>query len=197
MTAFTPNRGYPYPQSTDPADAPAQLQALAEAIDDDLESIETLLGTKPFGMASSNTPQILAAPSTTYTVVYDFQEIDTDDMVNLSSTPGGITINTQGLYWVYSSIEWPSRTKSGTGVADIQYDMFIRQSGVDRARRTSQGGNTFAPGTTAYLNARYAFGTVMSCVVGDLISVTVSHNFSGAPQVQLGRRELAVFKVAG
>ena len=36
MTGFTVPLGFPYPQATDPLDGPAQLQALAEAIDDSM-----------------------------------------------------------------------------------------------------------------------------------------------------------------
>ena len=41
MSKTTPKRGYPYPESTDPDDVPADMRALAEALDGDISAIKS------------------------------------------------------------------------------------------------------------------------------------------------------------
>lgn len=53
----TPNRGYPYPDPTDPADMAGDLQALAEAYDTDLKNIENTVQSRPMFRASASLQQ--------------------------------------------------------------------------------------------------------------------------------------------
>ncbi|WP_371590885.1 hypothetical protein [Streptomyces sp. NBC_00470] len=39
MTQYTPNRNYPYPEESEPPDGPVQIEALAAAVDSDLQSV--------------------------------------------------------------------------------------------------------------------------------------------------------------
>ncbi len=53
----TPNRGYPFPDAGDPADVPADLRALAEAYDTDLQSVQDGIHQRPFFRASASAQQ--------------------------------------------------------------------------------------------------------------------------------------------
>lgn len=57
MPTPTPNRGYPAPVNSDPADVPQALQDLAEAIDSDLATIEPTIHQRPFFRVTASAPQ--------------------------------------------------------------------------------------------------------------------------------------------
>lgn len=57
MPTSTPNRGYPAPVNSDPADVPQALQDLAEAIDADLATIEPTIHQRPFFRVTASSPQ--------------------------------------------------------------------------------------------------------------------------------------------
>lgn len=47
MPALTPNRSYPYSVPTDDNDVPGAIQALAEAVDADVQALQALVGPRP------------------------------------------------------------------------------------------------------------------------------------------------------
>ncbi len=60
MTATTPIYGFPYPEDTDPPDGPGQIQALAEAVESDLDTVDDRVdaleaGTAAFQAATADT----------------------------------------------------------------------------------------------------------------------------------------------
>lgn len=83
----TPNRFYPYPDPTDPTDFPGDLQALAEAVDDDLNKIELGIETRPYFRVSSDTT-ILFGSGATLNLPFDVLEANTSGAVGDSITPG-------------------------------------------------------------------------------------------------------------
>lgn len=62
----TPNRGYPYPELSDPMAITTDLQALAEAYDADLKAVENTVQQRPLfrASASARQPYGLADPAT-------------------------------------------------------------------------------------------------------------------------------------
>mgnify|MGYP003575567565 CR=1 FL=1 len=55
MPLPTPNRGYPYPIATDPADTAGSIQALAEAINDDVDALQDLVAPRPMARLRGST----------------------------------------------------------------------------------------------------------------------------------------------
>lgn len=197
MPGFTPNRNYPYPLSSDPADAPGQLQALAEAINDDLATVEAQVQERPFAQVRATVPQSLPSVGVQTTVVFDYQDFDNDDMANLSDTPGALTINTPGIYFVFLQVQWPHRSKfSTTAVVGVQFDQFLRQNGTDRGRNTTQNSRWSGPSSPVPLDGYYSTGALMNCVAGDQLTATVAHNYAATPVVQILSAELSALRVA-
>lgn len=128
MVAFTPNRGYPYSEPTDPATIGAALQALAEAIDLDMQNLDELIARRPFAMVRSVSATKQIFPSEAITeATYDFVEADTAGISNLTNFPTRLTPTSAGFWVVWGAIEVPlaqSRTK----------DLFLRSNGVDISR---------------------------------------------------------------
>lgn len=56
MPAFTVNRGYPYPVPTDPTDVAGDIQDLAEAVDADLQELQSIVGPRPMARVRGVTP---------------------------------------------------------------------------------------------------------------------------------------------
>ncbi len=54
---ITPNRSYPYPDPSSPADVAGDLQALAEAYDTDLKAVEDGIQQRPFFRATASARQ--------------------------------------------------------------------------------------------------------------------------------------------
>lgn len=64
MPAFTPNRNYPYSIPGDPAQIPAAIQALAEAVNNDVDAVEDLVGLRPMARVRGTTPITIVNPNT-------------------------------------------------------------------------------------------------------------------------------------
>lgn len=76
MAALTPNRSYPYSVPTDPADVPAAMQALAEAVEADLQAVEGSVPTlvRPMARLRGTTP--LTLPGVSSSLEFGFDSID-------------------------------------------------------------------------------------------------------------------------
>jgi hypothetical protein len=140
MVANTPNRGYPYPTSGDPGRVPEAIQALAEAIDLDMQNLDDSILRRPIAMVSyrSTTAQVFPADVVTE-ATYDFVHIDTAGISNLAAFPTRLTPTSPGLWFCWASIEGPGsfmRTK----------DQFVRVNGGDLNRQSFHVNPT--PGTT-------------------------------------------------
>ena len=55
MPLPTPNRGYPYPTPGDPADTAGAIQALAEAVNDDVAALQAIVGPRPMARLRGST----------------------------------------------------------------------------------------------------------------------------------------------
>lgn len=74
MPTPTPNRGYPAPVNSDPADVPGALQALAEAVDTDLATFPEQIRTRPFFRLTASAPQKLAFTTSSRVLFTDLEE---------------------------------------------------------------------------------------------------------------------------
>lgn len=125
MTGFTPNRSYPYPQNSDPADVPFYLQALAEAVCADMTTLSGNLRQRDLVKVSARSavPQLFPADQVT-AATYDFVDIDTDGAaVRLTQQPTRITPTRAGIYVVVGTIVIPANQSN-------LHDLSIRQSGT-------------------------------------------------------------------
>lgn len=128
MVAFTPNRGYPYSQPTDPFDVPGALQAFAEAVDLDMQLLDDSIIQRPLAVVSyrSSSNQVFPADVATE-CEFDFVDIDTDAISNLSVEPTRLTPTSAGLWGVWGAFEVPVSQAS-------LHDVTVRVNGSDLVR---------------------------------------------------------------
>lgn len=125
MPANTPSRGYPYSLPADPADVPAALQALAEAIDDDVcdlvalaqagRAVARVRGTTSFG---SQSPSGIGG-NTINRVPWDTIDFDTGVGVQLGSQESGsrqVFVDQPGFYFAVATLQVPTLTVPVTSV---------------------------------------------------------------------------------
>lgn len=123
MPAFTVNRGYPYSLPTDPADVPAALQSLAEAIDDDVCSLTNSIAGRPAsrfrgtGTFDSFTTS-LGFTVGTVRVPFDTTDFNTVPATMQSQEVGNRLIkpDVPGFYFVLGTVYVPVMTVAGTTV---------------------------------------------------------------------------------
>lgn len=131
MVAFTANRGYPYSQTTDPADVPDAIQDLAEAIDLDMQArFDSVLPRRTARVRGLSTAGRQFFPATTQTeLTFDFIDVDNAGIVDLGSFPTRLTPTSPGLWGFWGSIEVPNSLANG-------YELMIRKNGAELTRYT-------------------------------------------------------------
>lgn len=132
MPAFTVNRGYPYSIPTDPANVPAALQALAEAIDDDVCTLTNNVMGRPVSQFrgtvsfTNHTPAYpLDAPPFPYVPRIPF---DTTDFNTANVTMQAQEVNNRllfpedpGFYFALATLKVPTLTAATSMVyMDLQ-----------------------------------------------------------------------------
>jgi len=128
MPATTPNRFYPYPLPGDPTDVPGDLQALAEAIDEDVCALQTGLvgrpvarfrGTTPFTSESTARASV-NAPATPYEdrIPFDTEDFNTANVIMTSQDVGQRLIfpDDPGFYFALVTLYVPTFTIAGATV---------------------------------------------------------------------------------
>jgi hypothetical protein len=127
MPALTPNRFYPYSLPGDPADVPAALQALAEAIDADVCALQDGLSGRPVarfrGTGTYDSPSPthpVNSPPTPYTdrVPFDTVDFNTANVTMMSSAVGQRLIFPEdpGFYFALATVYVPVLTVAGATV---------------------------------------------------------------------------------
>lgn len=162
MVAFTPNRGYPYSTTGDPADIPAALQSLAEALDVDMQDLDDAIVRRPIAVVASSTStrQVFPADQTTE-ATFDFVHVDTDGISNLSVFPTRLTPTAPGLWMVWGEIETPpsqADTKSmllRVNGADLTAQDTHINSGAAGGLMQSTGAIALMNGTTDYFTMTF------------------------------------------
>lgn len=183
MVLFTPNRSYPYSEPTDPADVPAALQAFAEAVDNDLETRDAVIRSRPYAKVRGATIQSTPANSND-SLRWDIEDFDNDDMVDLTTDRFNVYIRTAGLYWVWGRI----RMYAQSPTPNTYTILIITKNGItsNASREHTQ------PISPNYLDITVSALAPFS--PGDAIALRLIH---GGTTINLSRfRDLAVFKVA-
>lgn len=128
MPAFTVNRGYPYSLPADPANVPAALQSLAEAIDDDVCALQNGLtgrpvarfrGTGAYASTSTSRP-FVNSPATPYDdrIPFDTTDFNTANVIMTSPDVGQRLIfpDDPGFYFALATVYVPTNTTAGATV---------------------------------------------------------------------------------
>lgn len=130
MVAFTPNRAYPYSQTTDPADVPQAIEDLANAIDLDMqERIDSVLPRRMARVRNLSTVKQFFPATTQTELEFDFVDIDNADIEDLGAQPSRLTPTSPGLWAFWGSIEVPNSFANG-------YELMIRKNGLELTRYT-------------------------------------------------------------
>ena len=128
MPGTTPNRFYPYPFQTDPTDVPGDMQRLAEAIDDDVCTLQTDLVGRPvarFRGTGAYTSESTAranvnAPATPYDdrIPFNVEDFNTANVTMTSPDFGQRLIfpNDPGFYFATVTVYVPTFTIAGATV---------------------------------------------------------------------------------
>jgi hypothetical protein len=164
MPGTTPNRGYPYSLPADPFDVPAAIEALARAVDTDMQDLMDATVRRPFAKvsATSPTPQIFPADVVT-AARFDFVDVDSDGMTNLAQQPTRITPTSAGLYFIWGSIV-RSDFSGSAGATD--WYIFQNETALDRTNFHNSPGHSsstqitigsmaFADGVDDYFSVRF------------------------------------------
>ena len=118
MTLTTP-RGYPYAEYTDPMNPAGNIQALATAVDTDMQTLYDRVNAgkhQPtcYLRAPFATNQAVA-PSTDVIATYTTEVVDTDNMANLGTSNTTINITQTGIYLVTGTMTLASPGNPNNG----------------------------------------------------------------------------------
>lgn len=120
MPATTPNRGYPYPLPADPVDVPGDICRLAQAVNNDLLTVQGMVQAKPMAQMRSSQPQAVptavAVPGTIplTPLVFDSVDFDSGGYTNITTQPTLLTLTVGPAYWVWATVRFPQFTKAPT-----------------------------------------------------------------------------------
>jgi len=108
------------------------LQALAEAVDTDIEALANLVVPVPFCVVTRDTTQT-TLPGSPENLGYETVNFDNDNMANLALDNAGITPPTPGLYFLHASTRCPD--------VSTQLEMFLRvgSTALDFGRTIHEG----------------------------------------------------------
>jgi hypothetical protein len=180
MPGSTTDWALPYPLYTDPAAGAAQLQALAEAIDDAHEQIAAeiaAIGQRTAAAVYGSAAQSLAN-NTSVQLTFSTTEFDNGLTVNLGT--GDLTVVTPGWYWVSA---WVRIAANSTGNRQI----YIRQDTSPIGYLRSQ--TVASPDTTVLTANALTFFTA-----GQSINMQAAQDSGGA--LNATNRRLAAVRVA-
>ncbi|MER5705980.1 hypothetical protein [Streptomyces sp. NPDC002122] len=125
----TPNRGYSFPEYTDPANFPTQIQDFATDVDTDLDTnlrdpaLRALNAPSVRAFRGTGTQNIPAGANTT--LQYDLlPTYDNDNMYDGTVSLTNITVQTAGVYLITGSVNLAQ-----TGVAGGAAALIVMSSG--------------------------------------------------------------------
>ncbi len=172
----TANRSYPYPDPPDPADFAGGLEALARAVDTDVQALVSAVSAPPLSVFDGGD----------FTAIFPgVERIVPYSQVTYSNGAGSITSGSQivvvlpGTYFLQFIVRAPDVTSV--------LEAFLRVNGTDFGRVIHEGN---APAQPRLMIS----ALVPGMVAGDSIRTSVIAN-TGAPAVFAGPR-LTMYKVA-
>lgn len=183
MPQNTP-RGYTYPNYTDPANFPAQIQDFAQDVDLDVQAQVNRINT---AMAAPSARVIATAnqaiPSNTPTfVTFATEEYDNAAMGNLGVNNDRLTITSTGIYLVQASVTFASNGNAAVNGRQ----MAINVGGVNQATESRAGSQTISTELTVSFP--------MQLAAAAFVRIEVTHS-SGAA-LNITTRSLTATKVA-
>lgn len=171
MPGLTPNQNLPYPLYTEAVNPPAQIQALADAVDDALVASQALIASivaRKASRASRVTNQSIANNTPTL-VQFTTEDFDNDNMINLGGSNTNIVVQTSGLYLVTGSVTW------ATNATGIREALLLKNGTAIAGLRELNNGGVLASGTPAT--------HLINAVVTDIFTLQVLQTSGGALNV--------------
>lgn len=168
MPGLTSPQNYPYPLYTEANNGPAQIQALADAIDNGIVASQALIASivsrKAFRVSSGVAQSI---PNNTNTLaVFATEEFDNDTMFNVGVSTTNATVNTAGLFLFTMTSTWAA---NATGVRMTA----LLKNGVQvGAFQAVSAGGVLSSGTP--------FTMLINAIVGDVFTVRLFQTSGGA-----------------
>jgi len=148
MSTCTPIYGLDYPRGSDPpCDVGDTFCTFAEQVDALLTGLrDSVSRVTRIPMAKISTLARVTSNAIVFqeTIPFDTEEIDTLDMVDLSTDQFSITIPFAGLYWNPSFVEWTWTTSVIQDVFGRVFGSFASGQGTTQATSSGSGGITSA-----------------------------------------------------
>jgi len=186
----TPNRGYPYPDPSSPMRITEDLQALAEAYDADLKSVQDTVQQRVMFRATASARQAYGAGATA-TVSYDVLEENNGGALAAGSTsmPRDTFIpNIHGMWMFTATVSYPQWLNIGWVSLEL-YSTFL----VASAKATEMPNNADGNRTISVTGMQEMTGTG----TGNSIRAILTTNVAGTRSVfPLFSRSLTGFLVA-
>lgn len=174
----TANRGYPYPDPTDPADFAGGMEALARAVDLDITAL-LALSTAPALSVFSGVSFVSLASGVETAASYSVVDYS-NGAGELGSGANRVNVLIPGTYLLHFSFRAPDTT--------TELDAFIRVNTVDYARALHEGDAPAQPRLTVCALAP-------NLIAGDIITTTAVQN-TGALATTLFGPRLMMYRVA-
>lgn len=169
MPSFTPNRGYPYPDPTDPVDGPGDIQRLAEAWDADLTLASNQIVNRPTFRLSSVTPfQMPLVFVSSFAMPFESIDLNTSGAFTPSgSGPYSSVRPIVGFWYLTASFVYP-RTAFGSPPNLDEIAISIQSGATVLAKRNTHGepvlgeNRTLSVGTEVFLDGSTDIQAVLS-----------------------------------
>lgn len=186
MPGLTPTQSYPYPLYTEPANPAAQIQAMAEAIDDSfvaVQGIVTAAASRPGAFVTGSVVQ--AIPNAGATVMtFDAEIFDTANLFNLgvSNTNAVVPAGGGGYYLMCARVRF---AVNATGDRNVRFT----KNGVP----ITSGFNSRA--ITAAVETLHQHWEFVSVVPGDILRLEAAQSSAGALNVDF--KQFGLIRVSG
>lgn len=160
MPGTTPNRGYPYPVSTDPVDVPRDIERLAEAWDDDLTLVNSDIVARPGFRVFSSTPQTFPVfVSSAFTMSFNQVDYNIGGAIDTSSGASQLVFTPQlpGIWYLTTAASYARPSQLPSPNFD-EFGISIQSGATVLAKRNTHSepvageNRTLAVGTIVFLD---------------------------------------------
>lgn len=184
--AVTPIYGFPYPALTDPPNGPAQIQALAEAVEQDLQVTDNNVATLTAQTQSlSNTSYIEYQRTTDQSIPNaTIQRVDFDVVVKSSSTMTAATVSGGTEFTCAKAGRWLWTTNgglSGSSAGLVRAWWLENPTGSTRLGMSAIGPVNFFAGFSVAREVTMTIGTKMSVMCYQDTGGSLSTSVTQAP----------------
>ena len=132
MPAFTPNRAYPYSLPTDNNDVAGAIEALATAVDTDVQALQALVGPRPMARVRGVTPVTHEGAASVFGDLY-FELIDFNIGGAIAPlTSGRPQILLPGMWLVVATFSYLA--PNGANVVQVGANLIQQQTNTELGR---------------------------------------------------------------